>query len=119
MTLQLVALGRSVCGSAQPTITEADLFLYPSQLRLTAYAGRAIVSNTSALIARDSTPHIIALPRVAEIMLSRILITVVFPAPLMSTIQELGSFLTRETAAANGASAIAGAADAAPTNDEA
>lgn len=29
--------------------------------------------------------------------------TVVFPAPLMSTIGELGSFLTRETAAANAA----------------
>jgi hypothetical protein len=29
--------------------------------------------------------------------------TVVFPAPLMSTIGELGSFLARETAAATGA----------------
>jgi hypothetical protein len=28
---------------------------------------------------------------------------VVFPAPLMSTIEELGSFLAREKAAANGA----------------
>jgi SPFH domain / Band 7 family len=31
--------------------------------------------------------------------------TVVFPAPLMSTIQELGAFLSRETAASAGASA--------------
>ena len=32
--------------------------------------------------------------------------TVVFPAPLMSTIAELGSFLTRETAAAQRSTAI-------------
>jgi regulator of protease activity HflC (stomatin/prohibitin superfamily) len=35
--------------------------------------------------------------------------TVVFPAPLMSTIQELGSFLGRETAAAGAVSASVGA----------
>jgi regulator of protease activity HflC (stomatin/prohibitin superfamily) len=39
--------------------------------------------------------------------------TVVFPAPLMSTIQELGAFLSRETAAANSASAAV-ATDAGP-----
>ena len=32
--------------------------------------------------------------------------TVVFPAPLMSTIPELSSFLTRETAAAQSSTAI-------------
>ena len=42
--------------------------------------------------------------------------TVVFPAPLMSTIQELGAFMARETAAAGRqpASALNGATDGAP-----
>jgi hypothetical protein len=35
--------------------------------------------------------------------------TVVFPAPLMTTIAELGSFLAREKAAVNGPSASGGA----------
>jgi regulator of protease activity HflC (stomatin/prohibitin superfamily) len=35
--------------------------------------------------------------------------TVVFPAPLMSTIQELGAFLARETAAAGGVAAVVAA----------
>jgi hypothetical protein len=41
--------------------------------------------------------------------------TVVFPAPLMSTIQELGAFLKRETIAAGGLPA-APALEAAPSN---
>ncbi|MDQ1397695.1 MAG: hypothetical protein QOG64_2954, partial [Acidimicrobiaceae bacterium] len=40
--------------------------------------------------------------------------TVVFPAPLMSTIQELGAFLARETNAASSASALAAAVPTRP-----
>jgi regulator of protease activity HflC (stomatin/prohibitin superfamily) len=42
--------------------------------------------------------------------------TVVFPAPLMSTIGELGAFLARETAAAQAAPSAAGAPDASETD---
>src|SRR4030095_2646990 len=42
--------------------------------------------------------------------------TVVFPAPLMSTIGELGAFLTRETAAATSAPSEATAHDTSETN---
>jgi hypothetical protein len=44
--------------------------------------------------------------------------TVVFPAPLMSTIGELGSFLARETAASSGAPATE-QAHAGPSNGKA
>jgi hypothetical protein len=41
--------------------------------------------------------------------------TVVFPSPLMSTIEEIGTFLSRESVAARAASPIPASGDSAPT----
>jgi regulator of protease activity HflC (stomatin/prohibitin superfamily) len=73
-----------------------------------ALAAGELAAASDVMMAHPLALQLRNLQTLAEIAVDRNS-TVVFPAPLMSTIQELGAFLNRETTAAAGA-----AADAAP-----
>jgi regulator of protease activity HflC (stomatin/prohibitin superfamily) len=81
-----------------------------------ALAAGELAAASDVMIAHPLALQLRNLQTLAEIAVDRNS-TVVFPAPLMSTIQELGAFLNRETTAAGEATAAAGtaAAPVAPT----
>jgi regulator of protease activity HflC (stomatin/prohibitin superfamily) len=77
-----------------------------------ALAAGELAAASDVMIAHPLALQLRNLQTLAEIAVDRNS-TVVFPAPLMSTIQELGAFLNRETTAAG--EATAAAAPVAPT----
>src|SRR4051794_18003902 len=77
-----------------------------------ALAAGELAAASDVMIAHPLALQLRNLQTLAEIAVDRNS-TVVFPAPLMSTIQELGAFLNRETTAAR--EATAAAAPVAPT----
>jgi regulator of protease activity HflC (stomatin/prohibitin superfamily) len=76
-----------------------------------ALAAGELAAASDVMIAHPLALQLRNLQTLAEIAVDRNS-TVVFPAPLMSTIQELGAFLNRETTAAGEATAPAGTAAA-------
>jgi regulator of protease activity HflC (stomatin/prohibitin superfamily) len=72
-----------------------------------ALAAGELAAASDVMIAHPLALQLRNLQTLAEIAVDRNS-TVVFPAPLMSTIQELGAFLNRETTAAGEATAAAG-----------
>jgi regulator of protease activity HflC (stomatin/prohibitin superfamily) len=76
-----------------------------------ALAAGELAAASDVMIAHPLALQLRNLQTLAEIAVDRNS-TVVFPAPLMSTIQELGAFLNRETTAAGEATAAAGTAAA-------
>jgi regulator of protease activity HflC (stomatin/prohibitin superfamily) len=84
-----------------------------------ALAAGELAAASDVMLAHPLALQLRNLQTLAEIAVDRNS-TVVFPAPLMSTIQELGAFLNRETTAAGEATAAAGkgAAVAPPVNGE-
>jgi len=78
-----------------------------------ALAAGELASASDVMMAHPLALQLRNLQTLAEIAVDRNS-TVVFPAPLMSTIQELGAFLSRETSAAGETTAAALAAPAVP-----
>jgi regulator of protease activity HflC (stomatin/prohibitin superfamily) len=76
-----------------------------------ALAAGELAAASDVMMAHPLALQLRNLQTLAEIAVDRNS-TVVFPAPLMSTIQELGAFLNRETTAAGEATAAAGTAAA-------
>jgi regulator of protease activity HflC (stomatin/prohibitin superfamily) len=76
-----------------------------------ALAAGELAAASDVMIAHPLALQLRNLQTLAEIAVDRNS-TVVFPAPLMSTIQELGAFLNRETTAADEATAAVGTAAA-------
>jgi hypothetical protein len=78
-----------------------------------ALAAGELASASDVMIAHPLALQLRNLQTLAEIAVDRNS-TVVFPAPLMSTIQELGAFLNRETTAASETNAALGTPAAPP-----
>jgi regulator of protease activity HflC (stomatin/prohibitin superfamily) len=81
-----------------------------------ALAAGELASASDVMMAHPLALQLRNLQTLAEIAVDRNS-TVVFPAPLMSTIQELGAFLNRETTAAAAVVAESGAPDAPPSEN--
>ncbi len=84
--------------------------------KIIAAQGEALAAGELAAASDVMIAHPLALQllqTLAEIAVDRNS-TVVFPAPLMSTIQELGAFLTRETTAASETTAATVGTSSAP-----